>query len=515
MKFPILENEYWWGGAIHHGSRMPFTQASNYTIDLSRCAAGNQSSSFFLSSAGRYLWSDQPFQIRFCDGWIEVISNSAVVKKEGFGNIRHAYLDAMRSHFSPNGTVPEPCFYKTPQYNTWAELTYHHTQKAITNYADAIIENGYAPGVLMIDDTWQADYGVWKFHPERFPDPKAMIDHLHGLGFRVMLWIVPYLSADSAEFRQAEKIPGTLMTNARGEPAIIRWWNGYSAVIDFTTPEGRNWMHGKLSCLMDEYHIDGFKFDGGSVDSFHDNCFAKNANTFNDMTKAYNAFALTYRFEEVKDTWNACGTHHNQRLRDKDHTWDGNGLSCIIPDAIALSLTGHLFLCPDMVGGGEWTYFTGERPLDEELIVRFAQCAALFPMMQFSVAPWRILSPKHAEIVRQAAKLHCDMGEEIYALVTACAKSREPVLRPLCYTYPNAGYETVTDQFLLGNNILVAPVLKKGADKRRVVFPPGKWQRTDGEIISGPCTMELPAPIDTLLWFREVTALKPTLYTGG
>lgn len=71
-----------------------------------------------------------------------------------------------------------------------------------------------------------------------------------------------------------------------------------------------------------------------------------------------------------------------------------------------------------MIGGGEWTY--NMKPgfkVDEELFIRMAQVSALFPMMQFSWAPWRALSEQAFKIVSEAAQLHVEMADEIIRLV--------------------------------------------------------------------------------------------------
>ena len=53
----------------------------------------------------------------------------------------------------------------------------------------------------MIDDNWQKDYGVWQFRPDKFPTPKEMITQLHQMGFKVMVWVCPFVSPDSQEYR--------------------------------------------------------------------------------------------------------------------------------------------------------------------------------------------------------------------------------------------------------------------------------------------------------------------------
>ena len=86
-------------------------------------------------------------------------------------------------------------------------------------------------------------------------------------------------------------------------------------------------------------------------------------------------------------------------------------------------------------------------------------------------------------------------------LVRESAVSGEPIVRHMEYAYPHAGYETISDQFLLGDGVLVAPVLTKGAVTREVVLPAGKWLYLGKEPFAGGQTVEVPSPIDTLPYF--------------
>jgi len=68
--------------------------------------------------------------------------------------------------------------------------------------------------------------------------------------------------------------------------------------------------------------------------------------------------------------------------------------------------------------------------------------------------------------------------------------------------FPDQGYEQIADQFLLGNEILVAPVLQPGRRSRSVVFPPGSWRGDDGSLVQGPTVQEVSAPLARLPWYR-------------
>ena len=54
----------------------------------------------------------------------------------------------------------------------------------------------------MIDDTWQYGYGVWEFDPRKFSNPKQLCDELHSMGFKIMLWVCPFVSMDSPGYRE-------------------------------------------------------------------------------------------------------------------------------------------------------------------------------------------------------------------------------------------------------------------------------------------------------------------------
>ena len=70
------------------------------------------------------------------------------------------------------------------------------------------------------------------------------------------------------------------------------------------------------------------------------------------------------------------------------------------------------------------------------------------------------------------------------------------MVRPLCWQWPDGGFEPVTDQFMLGDDLMVAPVVQPGARSRRVVFPPGEWRADDGSVVVGPATKDIDVPLD-------------------
>jgi alpha-glucosidase (family GH31 glycosyl hydrolase) len=462
----------------------------------------NQAMPLLLSNKGRYIWSEDPIDFVFKDNRLEVCSKGEIILKEGFESLRGAFLNASKNYFPPKKKMPHPLLFTAPQYNTWIELMYDQREEKILQYAEDIINQGMPPGVFMIDDNWQEDYGVWKFHEGRFSNPKAMVDKLHGMGFKVMLWTCPFISADSQVFRYLRE-KDCLIKNKDGDIAIREWWNGYSAVLDFTNEDAAAWYDKQLQKLVNEYGIDGFKFDAGDPRYYKEDDRTKVSKHPNEHCRAFARYGCQYELNEYRSSWKMAGEPLAQRLCDKHHKWDTDGLASLTPNGLAQGLMGYGFMCPDMIGGGEYLNFLpGKLNLDEELVVRYAQCSALFPMMQFSVAPWRILSKENLQYCVDVAHLHAKFGTYILELAKNTAITGEPIMRHLSYCF-GEGFEEVNDQFMLGDELLVAPVIVKGQRERMVTFPEGIWEGDDGSAVNGPCTKKIAVPLSRLPYYKK------------
>ena len=521
----IEDGELWWGAANFFGTNMPFSAKTRLTIQLKSKNYSNQCASLLLSDRGRVIWSEGQSDITFKDGAITMDADAPVaVETAAEPTLPGAYCHAMRKWFPPSGKTPDLLFFTAPQLNTWIELTYHQNQKDILAYARSMLDHGVPPGVFMIDDTWQAGYGDWRFEPSRFSDPKAMVDKLHAMGYKVMLWMCPYVGMDTPAFRRIAwgrnpddvrgyPTKGGFLTeptaaksgegeyNFKAKPKACGWWNGYSAFLDFSHPNANAWFTETLDGLVRDFGVDGFKFDGADLGAYNlsDRRAADPKATCGSLNNRYCAYALKYPFCEVRNTWRMQQLPVVVRLHDKMHEW--TALDRIVADMIAAGLLGQPFICPDMVGGGDWIAFIPGSPFDPELFIRSAQIHALCPMMQISASPWRVLDAQHQEIFKGVLALRQKFAPTIAALAKKTGETGEPILRSLEYNYPGRGYAHVIDEFMMGEDLLVAPVLKKGAASRDVVLPPGTWRADDGSAVSGPCTITVRTPLSRLPHF--------------
>ena len=504
----LLPNEKLWSGAVKEGHLMPFGELP-YAFDFYANNNSNQLQPLIISDKGLYIWSEEPFSFRIEDGNLHVtgIEDSIVIGRSG-SSLREARQFASNAFFPPSGRMPDKRLFSAPQYNTWIEMTYYHSQERVLAYARGIIESGLPPGVLMIDESWQESFGQWEFHSGRFPDPKGMVDELHDMGFKVMLWVVPFITPDRHLLWSGLVEKKALLMDGRHcdnyaeatEPAIIKWWNGYSACLDFTSPSARAWFHEQLDNLVEKYQIDGFKFDAADMDFYPEHALATKKVTPNEHCRLYAEIGLKYSLNEFRACWKMAGQPLGQRLHDKEHSW--RDLQTLIPHMVVESLSGYTFSCPDMIGGGLWIDFLPGRDFDQELVVRSAQCQALMPMMQLSLAPWRVLDAEHFAALKKAVEIRNRFCGLIEDLAQESARMGTPILSNLEYVYPGQGFESVNDQFMVGDDLMVAPVVEK-TTRRRAVLPPGNWISDRDERLVGGQTIELDVPLDRLPFFQR------------
>jgi alpha-glucosidase (family GH31 glycosyl hydrolase) len=140
------------------------------------------------------------------------------------------------------------------------------------------------------------------------------------------------------------------------------------------------------------------------------------------------------------------------------------------------------------------------------LLVRWAQASALMPLMQFSVGPWHF-DEAAVRLSREASRMHMRFAPYIVQLAEAAFKTGEPILRPVWFNYPDdRECEAVMDEYMLGGDVLVAPVLQRGAVSRDVYLPRGRWRDDkNGKLVDGGRWLRNhPAPLETLpVFIRE------------
>ena len=521
----LLPDEHWYGAETILGDFEPFSATNTYKkvdmrIDHGSGIGGNQAAPLLLSNKGRWVWCERPFAFQFSPTSLSVEADraDAVFETGKAGDtLRSAYLHCSKTYFPPQGT-PRLEWFENPIVNTWASLGYMQKQEDILALARGFKEMGMSPGVFMIDHGWhELPMGTWDFNLRFIPDPKGMVKELkETLGYSaVILWFDNHVAMESLRYREIFRKGHTLKSDARGYQLsfISQWWAGWGAVLDCTNPacfeETKNCLHG----LMDTYGVDGFFFDAGDPSNFIDKLgFARNVARPHDpkagpsdMTRAYHMLGTTVPFQQHRASWKMGGLALKQTERDKAPTFAA--LRTCLSNGIAAGLIGYPFIDFDMVGGGLFGPTQKDRrPVFQQQFVRSMQVQCLSPMVQLSIPPWKALDAEHLAAFKKALRTRKAWTPYIVKTAIDAGRTGEPMMRALEYMYPGRGYETVMDEFLMGEDLLVAPQIVENAATRRVLIPPGTWEGDDGKVVTGPCALDVATPLDRLPWWKRVSA---------
>lgn len=454
-------------------------------------------------SEGRGPFSHRPFvdENKTGDGLFTFKGNELNLKFFFSENAIEAYQKQVKYFGYAKSTPPENLFQK-PTWTTWARYKTEINQQVILDFADEIIKHNYPYNVLEIDDRWQVYYGDLDFDPARFPNPKAMIDELHGKGFKVTTWVIPFLDPNSQAFAEGVK-NNWLVKNQQGEPYLVTWWQGQGGLLDVTNPSAIDWFFRKLNQLQIKSGCDGFKFDAGEACFFPDDAVTYQKIHPNQYTQMYvDAVAKHYALTEVRSGWKNQTAPIFFRQWDKTTSWGlDNGLHSLLTGALGMSLAGYPFVLPDMVGGNEY-----EEKASAELMIRWTQLNALLPAMQFSLAPWDY-GIESLEICRQYANLHFEFSEKIIQIAKQATQTGLPIVRPIFWLDSNDEIALrCDDEFLLGDEFLVAPVVTPNTFERDIYLPKGTWKNYwTNEVLTGPMQLkQYPVPLNVLPIFERI-----------
>ena len=452
---------------------------------------------------GRGAFSDRPFldDDHLGDGLFTFRGKGLDLSFSFTNNAMEAFHKLVKRFGHPTNLPPESLFEK-PTWTTWARYKTAINQNVVLQYADDIIRHKFPYNILEIDDRWQVYYGDLGFDSNLFPNPKEMVDELHSRGFKVTLWVIPFLDPRSFAFAEGNK-KGYLVCNPDGLPYLVDWWQGKGGLLDVSNPAALDWFFDRLAKLQNSTGVDGFKFDAGEACFLPIDAVTYGIISGNDYTHIYvDAIAKRFQFTEVRSGWNNQKAGIFFRQWDKTTSWGlDNGLHSVLTGILALGLAGYPFVLADMVGGNEY-----DEKASPELMIRWTQLNSLLPSLQFSLAPWDY-GKECEEICRSYAAMHTEFSPKIIEIAKSSLITGDPIIRPIFWHSPHDEKALLCDdEFLLGNEILVAPVVTPNTLERDIYLPTGKWQDYWTQyIFAGPIKVEnYPAPLHVLPIFIRI-----------
>jgi alpha-glucosidase len=451
----------------------------------------------------------------------------------------------------------------------YAELTGHlplpplwalgNQQSRWSYYPDTMVEDVVSEyrkrdlplDVVHLDIDYMQSYRVFTWNKDRFPNPKALTERLAKQGVKLVTIVDPGVkyqpgttnptaaSSNTPELEQQDTRyyvfdqgvqQNYFQKRAGGEVFIPRVWPGDSVFVDFTLPAAREWWgnlhraytnHGVAGIWNDMNEPADFVDQSGknqrdvvSYDEGEKSTHAKNRNVFALLMSRATYEGLERLRPNVRPyvitraAYAGIQRYSTMWTGDTNSTWDSLALN--IPMFTSLGLSGEPFVGSD-VGG-----FMGRG--NGELLVRSYQVSFLAPFCRnhktidgYDQEPWRF-GKYYEDLVRKYLKLRYQLLPFLYTTLEEAHRTGVPLFRPLVLNYQDdESTYNLDDEFMVGNDLLVAPVLKPDVTKRLVYLPQGTWyDYWTNKKYEGGTMIPAEAPLDTVPMYVRAGAIIPT-----
>lgn len=406
----------------------------------------------------------------------------------------------------------------------WMSRCQYENQSQAEAAMDGLRSRGIPADVIHLDPLWMKTHYYFKIgvdacdfvkNDTAYPDLPGLWKKWRQQGFKTCLWVNPYLP-EGTEIYEFAKSHNYILKSVHGGTARLSHGEPVG-MIDFSNTEARTWWKEKLKQVLREGAA-VLKPDYG--DRVPEDALFANGKTGKELHNLFLFWFTETCYQACQEVhgygmvWRRAGYIGSQRYPG---TWAGDTRStweemlCCLRGGLSAGFHGEAFWAGD-IGG-----FTGDPP-SAELYIRWAQWGLLSPLARFHGAncprePW-YFGEEAVEVVKRYALLRYRLLPYLEQSAQEAYQNGWPLLRHLHLEHPEEpGTEHIDDQYLLGRDLLVAPVFAAGARSRTVYFPTGTWIHVENpqQRWTGPGWHTVPAPLETLPIFRREGADIPML----
>lgn len=501
-------------------------QNYGYTASDPRIRQMNITMPLFVSSAGyAVLFDDYAAAEMIMSNPIKYITESPDPVDYYFINGSGSLASVAKEYTALTGRQPLSPFWALGYITS----KYGYKDEAETRgVVDTLKRAGYPLDGIVLDLYWygkEEDMGRLTWDPEQWPQHKKMLADLKAKGVNLVAISQPYVLRNGRAIDNYNELAprGMFVADSTGHaPQDVKIWVGEGGMFDVSNPDTRAWLAERYRQLTVD-GVTGWWGDLGEPEVHPETALHANGLTARQYHNQYGndwseiiADMFAKEFPDTRlMTMMRGGTAGLQRYSvypwstDVSRSWGGLQPQVVI--MLNSGLSGLGYMSHD-VGGFA---VDPENPKDPELYVRWLQLGTFSPILrthaQQEAEPYKY--PEQQSIILPLIKERYRWLPYNYTLAYENASQGLPLVRPLnFYMSGSNALDTITDQYLWGRDVMIAPVLTQGTDVRKVTFPAGTWLDVlnPANIYQGGETIDYPAPLEVLPMFVRAGAFIPT-----
>lgn len=478
-----------------------------------------------------WIVSDEGYGIFFDDyGKGEMIIGADTITYSSNSNSPIAYrivngsnmADAVSQFTEITGRQPLPPLwalgYITSKYG-------YHTQDETLGVIDTLKTHGYPVDGIVLDLYWygkETDMGRLEWNPEQWPDPRQMLQDLKRQGVNTVLINQPYINKIGAidNYNLLDSL-GLLTHDAEGNTHDVTTWVGEAGMFDMANPATREWLWNRLRSLTED-GVAGWWGDLGEPEVHPSTIVHANGETAEQFHNRYGNVWSKLIYDGLRKDFPDMrpllmmrgGTAGLQQYgvmpwtTDVSRSW--GGFQPQVKLMLSSGLSGLGYMSSDIGGFA----VDPENPTDEELYVRWLQMGAFTPSLRThaQLLPEPYNYPDVEEISKRYINMRYEWLPYNYTLAYENSAFGYPLARPLNFRGKlGEEYANLPDEYMWGDEVLVAPVMEKGATSRKVLLPPGVWYDFHNPEVKyeGGREVEVEAPLEKLPLFVKAGSFIP------
>ena len=408
----------------------------------------------------------------------------------------------------------------------------YFSQEEVRELVKTFEEKDIPLDVVYLDIDYMDGFRVMTFKTPNFDDAAGLISDLKEKGIRTITIIDPGVKVDEEyDVFKRGKEGNHFTKKLDGEMFIGAVWPGDSAFPDFSNKDCREWWKSELKKFISEHGMDGIWNDMNEPCVFnndHKTMLETCLHNSDNGVIEHKEFHNRYGFEMSR-----CSKEAQEELHPNERgfsmtratyaggqryssVWTGDNMSLWSQMRMSISMNANLGISGFSFVGNDVSGFGLDS--SEELFIRWMEMGPFIPifrnhsnMYTRRQEPWAF-GPRAEKIAKKSIELRYELLPYIYDLYYISHKEGLPIFRPMIMEYEkDMNLLNMREQFMLGENMLVAPVLYEGERSKTVYLPKGSWfNYFTMEKLQGGKWYKLPCELDEILVFVKEGSIIPT-----